>query len=172
VTLDINMNKIFFQNRHITILILRREVGDDMYCELSTPRYDAIKHHRWHAVRAKDKKSFYVMTNIRKPNGKYTCLLIHQIIHGKGADHVDRDGLNNQDHNLRSATSSQQTANRGMVKNNKSGHRGVWWNKANKKWMAGVRVNRKMNHVGYFINLEDAVVAVTAARKKAFGEFV
>jgi hypothetical protein len=142
-----------------------------MYVTLSTQDYPMVSKFRWHAVRGKDKKSFYAVANVRKPNGSWTCVLMHQVLRGTGIDHVDRDGLNNQDYNLRPASGSENCANRGMMKNNKSGYRGVWWNKRSNKWVAGVRVNRKMKHLGYFPILEDAVFAVSVAREHYFGKF-
>jgi len=119
-------NGVFFQNAHITILVLRRKTGSDMYCSLSTPNYVLVRHHRWHAVRGKDKKTFYAFTNIRRPEGSYTCLQMHRLLRPNVlTDHANRDGLNNQDYNLREATLSQNGANKSMMKNNKSGHRGV-----------------------------------------------
>ena len=37
---------------------------------------------------------------------------------------------------------------------------GVYWNKANKKWHANVRYNRKVHYAGYFEIEEDAAKAV------------
>jgi hypothetical protein len=165
------MNEIFFQNAHVTVLVLRRKLGEPVYGLISTPRYAEIAEHRWHAARGKDKKSFYARTNVKRTDGKWRTLLMHQVLLGHYADHADRDGLNNQDYNLRTATGSQNSANRGMMKNSKSGHRGVWWSKRSQKWQTGVRVSRKMIHGGYFDKLEDAVSAVDSLRKQCFGEY-
>jgi AP2 domain len=43
-----------------------------------------------------------------------------------------------------------------LSKNNKSGYRGVSWNKQQKKWHVKIGVNGKHVHLGYFKDLEEA----------------
>lgn len=44
-------------------------------------------------------------------------------------------------------------------KDNTSGHKGVYWNKAAQKWEAKVFVLGRNIRLGMFINFEDAVAA-------------
>lgn len=60
-------------------------------------------------------------------------------------DHEDRNPLNNQRNNLRSATQSQNRAN---SKRNKSGYKGVDYK--NNHWRAQIRASGKQIHLGYF----------------------
>jgi len=86
-------------------------------------------------------------------------------------DHEDRNPLNNQRDNLRSATRSQNKANGKIPKNNTSGYKGVSWDKATQKWYAKITVNKKQINLGRFINKEDAARAYDRAAIKYFGEF-
>ena len=83
-------------------------------------------------------------------------------------DHCDLDGLNNQRHNLRLASDSQQAANRQMPIG-QTGYRGVWLNRSGfgaRIWLNGQRVN-----LGYFRTAIDAAKAYDAAVSKHRGEF-
>jgi hypothetical protein len=80
-------------------------------------------------------------------------------------DHIDGVRSNNTWGNLREATNKQNMENKVAYKNNTSGFRGVFWSNFHKKWMAQVRHNKKLFHLGYFDAIEDA--AKTAALKRA-----
>jgi len=86
-------------------------------------------------------------------------------------DHADRNGLNNQRYNLRSATYSQNIANSKTMKDSKSGLKGVHWHKPNKKWIAKIRIHGKDKHIGCFEDKHQAAKAYEIAAKEAFGEF-
>lgn len=78
-------------------------------------------------------------------------------------DHEDGDGLNNKWLNLRQANSISNGRNCGLSSNNKSGVNGVYWNKANNRWVAEGHctegsVHKKTN-LGSYVKLEDAKLA-------------
>lgn len=50
--------------------------------------------------------------------------------------------------------------------NNKSGIRGVFYNKKSRKWAACIYVDKVANHLGYFDNLDAAAEAVRCARNE------
>jgi HNH endonuclease len=78
-------------------------------------------------------------------------------------DHIDRNKLNNNPVNLRAATPSVSSANRGINKNNKCGYRGVVWNQSNTSWRARLMIDRKRIHLGYFKDIIAAAKAVNTA---------
>ncbi|MES2627266.1 MAG: HNH endonuclease signature motif containing protein [Pseudomonadota bacterium] len=90
---------------------------------------------------------------------------------GNHIDHIDRNPDNNAIANLRVASQSENSANRSLPSNNKSGAKGVHWNKKVGKWRAGIRVKRKMIHLGHFESVVDAALAYEAAAKEHFGQF-
>lgn len=58
-------------------------------------------------------------------------------------DHSDRDATNNRIQNLLKSTEGKNLKNKSLYKVNKSGITGVYFDKARKKWVAQIRVNRK-----------------------------
>ncbi len=127
--------------------------------------------------------------NINKPAGcsSYDARVIrvnkklhleHRLIflfhHGnlpKKIDHIDGDRSNNKIKNLRECTSAQNSWNSKTPTTNTSGVKGVIWNKANKKWRARFKCNKKIIEVGCFNDLGEARKAIAEARKAHHGEF-
>lgn len=90
---------------------------------------------------------------------------LHRFILGLGpgdphVDHVDRDPMNNQRANLRSATKAQNAQNLGVRSDNSSGERGVFWHKRAGKWQAQATLDGKHHYLGLHAELDDAVAAV------------
>jgi hypothetical protein len=50
-----------------------------------------------------------------------------------------------------------------MAKNNSSGYTGVYWYRATEKWGATIKFNHKSLHLGFFIDISDAISARKAA---------
>ena len=86
-------------------------------------------------------------------------------------DHRDGDGLNNRIANLRLATMSQNLANTGSRKSNKSGFKGVSWDKRKGKWKAEITKDGKSSFLGYFDLPAEGHAAYIAAAKRLHGEF-
>lgn len=86
-------------------------------------------------------------------------------------DHKDRDGLNNQDDNLRVATHAQNQHNRRLNKNNTSGFKGVFWDKRRKKYRAHIRVDGKKIWLGDFTDPTEAAKVRDGAAKQYHGIF-
>lgn len=86
-------------------------------------------------------------------------------------DHRDGDGLNNQRHNLRIATSSQNQGNQCKTQGRTSRFKGVSWAKRHGKWVAQIQVKRRSKNLGYFRREEEAAAAYDQAALRFFGEF-
>jgi hypothetical protein len=82
-------------------------------------------------------------------------------------DHINGIKTDNRICNLRLATVKQNAFNVKKRINNKSGHKGVCWNKKEKKWYA--YASRK--HIGCFDIKDDAINAYKIAIEKLHGEF-
>jgi hypothetical protein len=90
---------------------------------------------------------------------------------GLQIDHIDGDGLNNRRYNLRVVTSAQNNRNTRRPCNNKSGFKGVSWDKGRGKFRASIRTNYKQTHLGMFTSPEEAHEAYCRASEKYHGEF-
>ena len=104
-------------------------------------------------------------------------IYMHRVILGLSsgdklvADHIDLDKLNNQRLNLRICKQHQNSANRGLNKNNSSGYKGVCFDKRKNKWMAKIQVNRRYIFCGYESTPELAALKYNEFAQKYFGEF-
>lgn len=86
-------------------------------------------------------------------------------------DHINGDRSDNRIDNLRVATSSDNGCNKKLLPSNKSGYRGVSWNKEKRKWQARIQKNRKVHILGYFDDIEKARMAYLEASVRIHGEF-
>jgi len=80
-------------------------------------------------------------------------------------DHIDRVRWHNWRSNLREASRQCQNRNCGMLKNNKSGIKGVYWYKPTGKWQAYITLNRGRFALGYFDNIVEAACHRFAAEQ-------
>lgn len=74
-------------------------------------------------------------------------------------DHIDRDRGNNKYCNLREATQVCQVRNSGMLRNNTSGIKGVYWATSGRRWVATVNIQKKVSVLGRFKDKLDAAYA-------------
>jgi hypothetical protein len=125
---------------------------------------DRVLKHKWHFS-----GHGYAATGI---DGKrvYLHRLIVNARAGQLVDHKNHDGLDNRRCNLRIASKVQNSQNRLLVRGS-SKFKGVCLNKRKRKWIAGIRVNTKSYHLGYFKNEEDAAIAYNVAAQLFFNEF-
>jgi hypothetical protein len=93
-------------------------------------------------------------------------------------DHINNNPLDNRKCNLRPSIDNdgydRNSLNRKLNKNNKSGHKGVRYDKhykcSNKKWIGSVNYKGKL-YSKRFDNFEDACIWVDNKRKELHGEF-
>lgn len=86
-------------------------------------------------------------------------------------DHKDKDRKNNRPDNLREATSSQNSQNRNMQVNNKTGFIGVYWWPERKCYKSSVQVGGVSKHVGLFKDPVAAAKARDIVAKELHGQF-
>lgn len=131
--------------------------------------------HNWFLTRNGQKRGpSYVRADVWA-NGKRTRVTLHRLIMkakpGQIVDHINCDTLDNRRSNLRFATPLQNVANSRISKRNKSGYKGVFWNKNQNRFQSKVRVDGKYVHLGNFKDPIDAYCAYCVAAKLIYGEF-
>lgn len=86
-------------------------------------------------------------------------------------DHKNHITGDNRMCNLRICTSSENHYNRMMQHNNTSGITGVSWNKSKNMWRSYINVAKERIELGFFTNLDDAIVARRQAEEKYHQDF-
>lgn len=89
----------------------------------------------------------------------------------KEIDHRNGDKSDNSISNLRVATRSQNGMNKAKRKNTTHNIKGICWDKASKKYVARIYIDRRPTCLGYFATPEEAGQAYLEAGKKHYGEF-
>lgn len=74
-------------------------------------------------------------------------------------DHIDGNRTNNRISNLRAVDRTANNRNSQYRRRSNSGHLGVYWNQAAKKWHASISVNNQQEHIGFFDHIDDAIAA-------------
>ena len=69
-------------------------------------------------------------------------------------------------------TNFQVIENPKLHQNNKSGHKGVWWDESRKLWEAFIQVHGKRIFLGRFAQYEEAVKARVRAEEKYFAPLI
>jgi len=85
-------------------------------------------------------------------------------------DHKDNDSLNNDIDNLRPCTHQENMLNKKTYCNNKSGIKGVNWDKGHNSWEAKIAINKKQIRIGRFKSFDDAVKARREAELKHYDQ--
>lgn len=86
-------------------------------------------------------------------------------------DHNDLDTLNNEPDNLRAADGMLNQYNIGAKSHNKSGLKGAWWAKRERKWLSQINAGGVRYTLGYFNTPEEAHAAYMAKGRELHGEF-
>ena len=131
--------------------------------------FETLNQFRWYAM--KYKRTVYAGRHIVVNGNRATQFLQWDILNGKGIDHIDGNGLNNQKSNLRFCTISENQMNSRKRENTSSIYKGVHFNNRNKKWKAQIYINEKSIHLGYFTNEIEAAKAYNTKAIALFCEF-
>jgi hypothetical protein len=131
--------------------------------------YDWLASLPWRLA-VRNKTSYAQMQVGRKGRRVY----MHRMIMGEPdclVDHRNRNGLDNQRHNLRLATQPQNQHNRGPVLGTSSRFKGVRRHSQNNCWVSHITFNKVRKHLGTFVSEEVAALAYDQAARELAGEF-
>lgn len=131
----------------------------------------------WHVDGYEAYATRYCGGGRKAPRFEYLhCVILERVIgrplnRNERCDHKDTNPLNNRRTNLRLSTAVTNEYNSGPKKNNKSGYKGVCWDKRRQKWHAQIAANGIHHCAGFYADIIDAARAYDAAALKYHGEF-
>lgn len=142
---------------------------------IDTEDLERIIKYRWCISWAGSRDYLFIKTNIFIDNS-FKNIKLHRFILNINdplicIDHIDRNPLNNKKSNLRIANRIQNQRNMKVSKKNKSGYKGVSWDKSRNKWTARISFNNHYLYLGRFDTPEDAQEAYKKASLQYHGEF-
>jgi hypothetical protein len=120
----------------------------------------------------------YASRRVPLEQGKQTSIGMHRqilgLLHGdkRQVDHINHNGLDNQRHNLRICSCSENQGNQRLNKKNTSGYKGVVFDKRKKMWRANIKHGGHRITIGYFHFPIDAAKTYDAKAKELRGEHV
>lgn len=137
--------------------------------------YEWLNQWKWYAHKGGSGKWYAVRWEQDESTKDRITVRMHRVIigakKGEGADHKDRNSLDNQRHNLRFCTRAQNNQNAALRKDSTSGYKGVSFYELTRRWKATIGYNNKLIHLGYYDTSEEAARVYDAKAVELFGEF-
>ncbi|MBN1361107.1 MAG: HNH endonuclease [Sedimentisphaerales bacterium] len=139
-----------------------------LHAIVDVKNYEWLNQYKWYAQARRDGATFYACRNSRRR----TIMMHREIMKpppGKVVDHINGNGIDNREANMRNCTQAQNTLNKRAAKGCKSGFAGV--NPAGDKWQADFKHKGQRQYLGLF---DDKIEAAKARGRKAYelaGEF-
>lgn len=123
----------------------------------------------WHYAKNKDSK--YIQTRIKGKMIKLHRYIMNMNNSNLVVDHINRNPLDNRKLNLRICSYKENSFNKSIRVDNTSGIPGVSFHKTNKKWRAKIKYNNLTIHLGYFEDINEALINRRVAEEILFGEY-
>ena len=127
---------------------------------------------KWYAH--KGHNTFYAIRTPLK-DGKQITIRMHRAImnacEGEMIDHENHNGLDNQKHNLRFCTRSQNSCNKINSNRGISKYKGVYYIEKTKKWKGCIRTNKILKYFGMFTTELEAAIIYNILARRYHGDF-
>lgn len=139
------------------------------YIKVSDCDYEFLRQFRWrkdfHGYFSCSQRGFWLSEQINNKRIHQFVMLLNGLEYPEGMsiDHVDQDPSNNTHENLRFATDSSQNWNKGVLRNNTTGLKGVY-PYVRGRWMAKVGIEGQTKYLGIYETKEEAYAAYVKAR--------
>jgi hypothetical protein len=144
---------------------------DDHHADLASQRWLPLQPGR----------SIYATRSGHRDDGSRMTVYLHravmerklgrQLLSTEQVDHRNRNTLDCREENLRLASNRQNARNRSKYRNNKSGYKGVSWDKGAGRWCARIKTAEKYLRLGLFDDPKLAAFAYNLAAVQHHGEF-
>ena len=161
-------NRYEVRGEDVVIFMPHKKIGKVFETVVSAGDFDLVNSHggTYFAAWSTTGKAGSVVSSA-EVEGKRKQFFLHKFILGVGkeaqVDHIHGDTLDNRRHELRKITHSGNSLNRHRGATKKYGvPRGVFWNKAIKKWIARIERYGKVVGLGSY---EDPLVAGAVVEK-------
>lgn len=145
------------------------ELSKGKYAKVDDCDFDALNKFNWSLM------GHGYASRVEIVNGKRHNIHMHRVImgtpEGMDTDHINMDRIDNQRHNLRICTRSENIMNQPKYKKGNSIFRGVHFNKKSGKWVATAHKQRKVFNLGYFKTPEEAARVYNKKVLELYGSF-
>lgn len=163
-----HLNKYWYDNK-LNCFVGKSNNTDGLFL-FDADDFDIISKLCWY-----ENNCGYMITRL----SKYKQIFMHRLIaahhieipEGMYVDHINRNRLDCRISNLRVCTPRENSWNVGVHSNSKSGERGVRWHEKTGKWNAYITIDGIFKSLGYYDDIESAVLARRSAEVTYRGEY-
>lgn len=113
-----------------------------------------------------------VSKSLREGNTQSCGCIQREIAKSTGTRTVAKNAERQIAINKSYGTNFQVIENGNLPRNNKSGHKGVWWDKSRQMWQAYIQVHGKRVNLGRHYDIKDAIRAREAAEEEYFAPLI
>ena len=159
---DNKKNEIIEHDDYAEIVLYNKQGKEVARAIIDLEYIDSIKNYKWYLAQdgyVCNPKIGRLHRYIMNPSDKLVV------------DHINHNPLDNRRENLRVCTIQQNSMNRSVNYNNKSGTTGVHWSNRYNRWIARIKIDGKIKYLGSYKSKEEAIEARRQAEIEYFGEF-
>lgn len=163
-------NKYIINDNYVEIII-ESKVQGVIRVKIDNDDLEKCSKLTWHYAKNKDSK--YIQTRIKGKMIKLHRYIMNMNMNNSNlvVDHINRNPLDNRKSNLRICSYKENSFNKSIRVDNTSGIPGVSFHKTNKKWRAKIKCNNLTIHLGYFEDINEALINRRVAEEILFGEY-